>query len=798
MSSKIVSLAGWLIFVPILHGERIPGRYIVELTTSPVAAQVPRGRMTSVAAATQRAKLLSEQAAVRSRLEQNQAQVLDGVSTVLNALFVAVDDSKATALASLPGVKKVYPVRTVRMYLDRAVMLHRVTDAWNVIGADKAGAGIKVAIIDSGIEPGHPAFQDSTLTQPEGFPKGGGESDFAFTNNKIVVARSYVNLLQYPDPDESPRDHIGHGTALAMTVAGVTNAGPRATITGVAPKAWLGVYKVFGTPGWNDGSNDAAIVKAIDDAVADGMDIINLSLGSDLAPRLADDVEVQAVEQATQAGVIVVAAAGNDGPGLNTMSSPATAPSVIAAGAVSNDRTFASSVDAPGAGTFVAYAGTGPTPASSVTAPLADVEALDGNGLACSALPTGSLTGKTALILRGSCYFETKLNNAAQSGAVGAIIYTAASAPDPFFFSAGAATLPAEMVSNSDGLTLKSQLATQPDLSVTLIFAVGFVPVKAKRLTDFTAAGPNVDGGIKPDLVAVGQDFYTATQTFDPNGSMHSSDGYVLVDGTSFSSPLVAGAAALIKSARPGLTVAQYRSLLINTTSDALTLAGDVPGIQQAGAGLLDASAALTATATAYPTSLGLGAGGSEAQFSRTLSLTNVGSAQETFTLAAQARSGQFAPVFSSPSVDLAPGASADVQVTWSASGLTPGAFEGIVTVSGAASGTQLRIPYWYASTANVPAHVTNLYSISTARRGSLQRNAILFRVTDSSGVTLTGVQPEVSVLAGGGVARSLTSYDSDVPGVFGLTVQLGFLAGSNTFRIQAGDVYTDVTITGQ
>ena len=791
-------LAAWLMVLPVVRAERVPGRYIVELTGEPVVTQVTRGRMTGLAAVTQRSRVKSEQEAVRGQLERREARVVDSVNTVANALFVEIDDSKAADLASTPGVKRVWPVRTVRMLLDRAVMLHRVTDVWTAMGADNAGAGVKVAIIDSGIEPEHAAFQDSSLAMPEGFPKSDGSYDLAYTNNKIVVARSYVYLLQSRDADYSPRDHIGHGTALAMTVAGVSNAGPRATITGVAPKAWLGVYKVFGTPGYNDGSTDAAIVKAIDDAVADGMDVINLSLGSDLAPRLTDDVEAQAVERATQAGVIVAAAAGNNGPDLNTMSSPATAPTAIAVGAVSNDRTFASSVEAAGLGTFVGYAGTGPTPSGPVTATLADVAAIDETGLACSPLPSGSLTGMTALILRGSCYFETKLNNAQQAGAVGAVIYTAASAPNPFFFSAGAATLPAEMVSNSDGLALKAQLASQPDLAVTLQFTVGFVPVNAKRLTDFTAAGPNVDGGIKPDLVAVGQDFYTATQTYDPSGSMYSSDGYVLVDGTSFSSPLVTGAAALIKSARPGLTVDQYRSLLINTTSEAYTLAGDVPGIQQAGAGLLDASAALNATAAAYPTSLGLGAGGPDVELARTLTLTNIGPGQETYTLAAQASSGQFAPVFSTATVDLEPGASAEVQVAWSATGLATGAFEGFVTVSGTTSGTHLRIPYWYAATAAVPARITLLDSVSTGRRGSVQRDAVLFRVTDAAGVTLADVQPRVTVLSGGGATGRLTSYDLDVPGVFGLTVQLGFTAGANVFRIQAGDAVTDVTITGQ
>ena len=127
----------------------------------------------------------------------------------------------------------------------------------------------------------------------------------------------------------------------------------------------------------------------------------------------------------------------------------------------------------------------------------------------------------------------------------------------------------------------------------TVNFTLNAVPIIPNRLTDFSAAGPNVDIGIKPDLAAVGGDIYVATQTLDPRGDMYDPSGYMLVDGTSFSTPLVVGGAALIKSARPGLTMDQYRSLLINTAAAVQTHSGQTPGIQQAGAGMLEAAAAL-------------------------------------------------------------------------------------------------------------------------------------------------------------------------------------------------------------
>ncbi len=199
---------------------------------------------------------------------------------------------------------------------------------------------------------------------------------------------------------------------------------------------------------------------------------------------------------------------------------------------------------------------------------LVDVATLE-DGLACAALPANSLAGRIGLISRGTCSFETKVNNAQRAGAVAALIYSTQESPDPISMALGSATLPVEMVSYDNGIAIKQTLASQPSLAGTMQFALNAVPQIANRLTDFSAAGPNVDTGIKPDLTAVGADIYVATQTLDANGEMYDPSGYVLVDGTSFSTPLVAGAAALIKTARPGLSVDQYRSLLINSAAAA-------------------------------------------------------------------------------------------------------------------------------------------------------------------------------------------------------------------------------------
>jgi minor extracellular serine protease Vpr len=801
-------LAGAMVFFATLSNlvaGRIPGHYIVELSSAPVIDQAVRGgasvkgaaRLQTPEAFARRARIHAEQDQLQVEMERHNAKVLDRVDTVANALIVEVPDADAQTLASLPGVKSVHPVRTFHMVLDQAVELHKVTQAWDLVGADHAGAGVKIGIIDSGIDLNHPGMQDPSMTAPDSFPRTNYAADVANTNGKVIVARSYVYLLPYRDPDPYAFDHVGHGTALAMIAAGATNTGPLATITGVAPKAWLGCYKVFGTPGYNDTSSDSAILKALDDAVADGMDIINLSLGSDLAPRLSDDIEVQAVERAAQAGVIVVIAAGNSGPDLNTMSSPGTAPSAITVGATTNDRTFAASVTVADLSAFVAIPGDGPAPTSPVTGKLVDVSAIDGSGQACNSLPPGSLADSIALILRGSCYFEAKLTNAQQAGAIGAVLYAAPDSPDPIRMSVGGATLPAEMVSYEDGTRIK-EAATQQDTLATLNFSISSVPITPNLLAGFTGSGPNVDLSIKPDLTAVGTDFYVATQTYDPYGDMYDSSGYILVDGTSFSTPLVAGAAALAKAARPGLTMDQYRSLIINTAARAKTKDGQPVSVQQAGAGLLDAEAALRSTLTAYPSSIGFGTGGGDVNLSRTLTITNIGMAADTFAISAEPNGEESAPVPSINSVQLDAGASVEVPVVWSATGLTAGTHEGFLTVTSSSSGTRVAVPYWYAVTSGTPARITVFDAISTGRRNSLQRDALYVRITDSAGVPLTGSDPRVTAISGGGMSRGVHSYDSQIPGLFGIDLQLGPLAGNNVFRIQSGDAYIDVTITGR
>lgn len=789
-----------LLSLPVFAAGPVPGRYFIQLNTEPLAAHVARsapqggGRaaLRSTEAQRHRARILTEQQQARTGVEALGGAVLGSVNTVANGLIVSLPEAQAAQLSQLPGVRQVFPVWRVKRMLDHALPLHKVPDAWNQVGYGNAGAGIKIAIIDSGINIGHPGFQDAGFTAPAGFPVAGNAADLAYTNNKVIVARSYAALFSARDPDPSAQDDDGHGSATAMTAAGVRNSGPLTTITGVAPQAWLGNYKIFGTPGVNDSPTYDVILSAIEDAVNDGMDVINLSLGTPVAPLPDNDPMVLALEQAASLGVVVSVSAGNAGPDPTTIASPATAPSVIAAGATSSDRQFAASVLVLGGGTYVAIPSSTAPGSGTVTGPLVDMAKLDGDGTACSALPAGSLTGGIALILRGGCFFQAKVTNAQNAGALGALVYTYQSSPAPTGMDVGTATLPAEMVSYSDGIAIKQQVGAGQQAA--LQFDLGPVWIDPNRIASFSGKGPNVNFAVKPDLLAVGTNVYTAAETTIPNGDVYSPTGYLSVDGTSFSAPLVAGAAALVKAARPGLNAAEYRSLLVNSGAPAYLTPGTSATVQQGGGGVLDVSAALRSTLAAAPVSLSFGVGGGDANLSRTLTLTNVGSAPETYLLSAQSDNGGPVPTLPS-TLQLNAGAAASLPVAFTASGLQPGAYGGLIVAQGVASGVAAHIPYWYAVGPGSPQNLTVLLTDTTPPANRPSTDAILFRITDSAGVPITTVQPEVTVVSGGGTVTRVRSRDALYPGVWGVNVTYGRTPGSNVFHIQAGSLSRDATI---
>src|SRR5579863_274770 len=262
-----------LIFVTVLcampgWSRELPRYALILSDPAPIAARAQGG---SPAVEAARTKVVAAQESVKAELRARGFAVTGSSNTLLNAVFVAAAPESVDRLKSIAGVRQVARLGRYRLNLDHAVQLINVAAAYSLLGGtSNAGAGIKIGMIDTGITATHPAFQDSSLSYPSGFPiclvdfvvPGGktqqvdcsaadstkgfpicSSASCEFTNNKVIVARSYVPLLNVsllngvpsasaatsrPD-DNSPRDRIGHGTATAMAAAGVTNTGPADT-----------------------------------------------------------------------------------------------------------------------------------------------------------------------------------------------------------------------------------------------------------------------------------------------------------------------------------------------------------------------------------------------------------------------------------------------------------------------------------------------------------------------------------------------------------------------------------------
>jgi uncharacterized protein (TIGR03437 family) len=810
--------------------------YALLLEDAPVARKI-QGRLAlqSADAQAQLARIRTAQNSLLAELRSRKVSVGGSSQVLVNAIFVRSTPETAAQLLHLPGVVHVVRVPRLHRDLNTALGLVNVPGAWNAItgGAANAGAGIKIGIIDTGIDQNHPGFQDPSLKPPSGFPKG----DTNYTNSKVIVARSYVALDSYtdtppnPDPvystpdDTTPRDRVGHGTAIAMIAAGVQNTGPQATIQGVAPKAFLGNYKIFGSPGVNDYAYYAAFDQALQDAVTDGMDVVTLSLGEgdmpswgplDVDPSCSSDnvtpapcdIYAQAVETAVQAGLVVVAAAGNDGNigvlphTLSTIHTPGTAPSAITVGASLNSHALYQTLHlSAGLQSLSALFGDGPHVVPPA-APILDVAQLGDNGLGCAPLAAGSLAGAVALIQRGSCPFSDKINYAENAGAVGVVIYQQAGI-NTVFSSWGAQDtgIPAMIIGYTDGVNLKNFIDAHS--GVTAQFDLAFTPVNMNppvSIWPSSSRGPSIGSFtpspyqtfvIKPELVAPGAGIYTAAQKLDPNGDVYNPSGYAGVTGTSYAVPMVAGAVALVKQMHPAWTPAQLKSAVVSTAAQGVTdTDGTIARVNVVGAGLLSAADAMNVAATLDPATIAFGpVSSSPVNISRTLNIANVTGVSATFTFAVSARDSSSASVTVSPSsLTLAAGAQNSVTVKLAGTLPAAGSYEGFIVITGPNGTPALRVPYLFLVASGVPADIFPILDGSFIGAPGDTNWPIVFRLIDAFGVPVIGTtyRPIFSVVSGGGKIASGDSQEFRY-GIAGAFVNLGSQPGAQIFHGTAG-----------
>ncbi|WP_308635779.1 S8 family serine peptidase [Paenibacillus silvisoli] len=592
-------------------------KVIIQLNGQPAAVGMYAAKLgfTTLAAEASEANVQSEQSAfVRSAQASSiPFQVNRSFDTVLNGMEITIRADLIPQLAKLPGVKAIhpnviyYPIDEPDSYQGSiagpsdfdTVPLEQigVLKAWD---RGLTGKGLKVGVLDTGIDYLHPDLK-------ENYVEGGYDA---------------INLDDDPYEDLPLEEFEGtgsiHGTHVSGTIAGTaSNPTSERVQKGVAYEADLYAYKVLGP----EGGTSSQVIDGIEHAVDDKMDVINLSLGSDLEkdPNSPDSI---AVNNAVLAGVVAVVANGNAGGGNQyyySMGSPAASQMAISVGAVTSDGnrvegTVRSEVGTEAYDTKMSL--------MSWTTDEDDFNTMFGNnpipgvyvGLGTSndyeGLEPADLADKIVFISRGLISFEEKVKSAAKHGAKAAVIFNGnfsssnPNVPDlseeipsrdgPIgpvsFLGDGYDFIPAFEMPGKMGRALARQMKAHPDQTLQFTMRNDFetVAVAGDRMADFSSRGPNSDGnyGIKPDLSAPGvQVFSTIPAYGQVNPDANYDKAYAKLSGTSMATPHVAGLALLIKQAHPDWTPTDIRAALANTAEEIHDENGTLYDVYSQGAG---------------------------------------------------------------------------------------------------------------------------------------------------------------------------------------------------------------------
>ena len=524
-----------------------------------------------------------------------------------NGFAAELSDAQASQLAKLPGVVSVSTddIQTIDTSSTPTFLgLNAPGGIWEKLGGTgNAGDGVIIGIIDSGIWPENLSFSDRTGLNGNGTQDGKlayqekqiagwhgkctpGEAFNASMCNQKLIGAQWFNAswggdagidAQRPWEFNSVRDYNGHGTHTASTSGGnngVQVTGPAAgfgTISGIAPHARIAMYKAL----WSTEAGDTAsgstsdLVAAIDQAVADGVDVINYSI-SGSQTNFRDPAEI-AFLYAANAGVFVAASAGNSGPTTATVAHPSPWITTVAAG--THDRYYEAKVTLGNGATYIGASvnttGAGPAPFIDSTVaglPGADptkvalcYSAVDNGGV--PVLDPSIVSGKIVLCDRGVTARVNKSLAVKEAGGVGMVLVnTSSNSLNGDFHS-----IPSVHLSHVDRPALKAYAATAG--ASAQILPDYFKAVPAPLTASFSSRGPLQASGdlLKPDLIAPGQDILAAVSPMTSGGV-----DFNLLSGTSMSSPHVAGLAALFKQLHPDWSPMMIKSALMTTGYDVL------------------------------------------------------------------------------------------------------------------------------------------------------------------------------------------------------------------------------------
>jgi len=679
---------------------------------------------------------------------------------VLDALAVRLPAQRLPALMRLGFVEKVYPSVGYTLSMNRGPSVIGGPALRAATGA--GGNGVKVAVVDDGIDPKHPFLDAAGLSFPAGFPKGVP----GFTTPKVIVARAFFPAKNSTSESRQPLDESQsfHGTFVAGVIGGVEGTTAPASVpttcrvgsggchgritglSGVAPRVWLGNYRVFSLPAPLGGccsANTPEIIAAFEAAVADGMDVINFSGGGAQSDPDGDAL-VEAVANVVKAGVVPVISAGNDRDlfGMGTVGSPSTAPDAISVAATDNAHIFTNALTLTSPVSlnqlpFVPGPSTIPPAWSTSDQQLVDVGTITGTDgrpvsrqLCGNTLPARSLSGAVVLATRGGCSFETKGARAAEAGATGLLLADdRAGDPTSVPIRFG---VPGGTISDLDGARIRQAVAGAGGRGR---FRITADPVEvgtswAGVPTSFSSGGLTAFGHrLKPDIAAPGAQVISSTLV------EFAGDQYAILDGTSFSAPHIAGAAALLLQRHPSWTPKQVKSALMSTAGPAW---GDSSRTIEApvavqGAGLANLPAADTPLLFTDPQSLSFGdlnVSAGVAASTLLVSVTDAGGGAGTWQVEVQPQtSSAGVNVSAPPAVNLAPGGQTTLQIAATASGgATGGDQYGFVVLR--RDGVVRRLPYGFSVTRPLlgNAQVTPLQKLQEGDTRAGTNRARLYR----------------------------------------------------------------------
>ena len=567
--------------------------------------QTVHGAKGKAAIARRLAQLNTSHAALRPQLEARGATIIGDFRKVVNAFQVVTTADGARRLAALPTVVGVERSPVYYPSLKTGLAAVQAPAAWNNGGTPFTGQGVRLGIIDSGIDYLHADFggsgdpadydnNDSTILEAGTFPNARVIGGFDFAGDTY-------NAQNSPSPDPDPLDcrngdAAQHGTHVAgiaggngVLTDGTSFTGPYnasfdpsifSVAPGVAPEADLYALKVFGCSGGTTllvHAFEWAVDPDGDNDLSDRLDVVNLSLGSTFALSTGGASDV-AARNLHQAGTLLVAAAGNDGDTSFAHGSPASLPEVLSVGASLAVSAAALQVTAP-ASVAGDYAGVEAsfTPPLSPTGVDGEIVAVE-PALGCDPLTNAAaVAGTIALVRRGSCTFLQKFSRAEAAGAI-AVVMVNNEAGVFQMGGDGSSSLPGLMISQADGAALLAAL-NQDTVTGTLLLPP-FNPDDEAFAGSLSSRGPSViDGTLKPDISAPGVSVVSANGGSGVNG--------VANTGTSMASPFVAGAAAVVRQAFPSLEPRDVKALMMSANQPLRSFEGEAMPLAYQGSGRL-------------------------------------------------------------------------------------------------------------------------------------------------------------------------------------------------------------------